>query len=254
MQRNGGQAAICYNAEESGLDPLNRVAERQGPRVRDIFAQPGDEVALGDKNDNFELLKAWAGTTIAFAVAQTGPGNLLSAGFLTNLMIAAIVAGVGFVLHELAHRIVARSYGAQAHFIANNSWLLISIVLAFTGFFIAAPGAVWHRGYLTLRQGGLIALAGPVTNLVLSVIFLAALILSAVVGLDLPQWLLATLYIGFKFNAWLGLFNMIPAGPFDGAKVLAWDWRVFAVTVAVGVGLAFVLSDQAISTIIRALS
>ncbi len=222
--------------------------------MRDIFAQPGDEVALGDKNDNFELLKAWAGTTIAFAVAQTGPGNLLSAGFLTNLMIAAIVAGVGFVLHELAHRIVARRYGAQAHFIANNSWLLISIVLAFTGFFIAAPGAVWHRGYLTPRQGGLIALAGPVTNLVLSVIFLAALIGSAVVGLELPQWLFITLYIGFKFNAWLGLFNMIPAGPFDGAKVLAWDWRVFAVTVAVGVGLAFVLSDQAISTIIRALS
>jgi len=222
--------------------------------VRDIFAQPGDEAALGDKNDNFELLKAWAGTTIAFAVAQTGPGNLLSAGFLTNLMIAAIVAGVGFVLHELAHRIVARSYGAQAHFIANNSWLLISIVLAFTGFFIAAPGAVWHRGYLTPRQGGLIALAGPVTNLVLSVVFLAALIGSAVVGLELPQWLFMTLYIGFKFNAWLGLFNMIPAGPFDGAKVLAWDWRVFAVTVAVGVGLAFVLSDQAIATIIRALS
>jgi len=222
--------------------------------VRDIFAQSGDEVALGDKNDNFELLKAWAGTTIAFAVAQTGPGNLLSAGFLTNLMIAAIVAGVGFVLHELAHRIVARSYGAQAHFIANNSWLLISIVLAFTGFFIAAPGAVWHRGYLTPRQGGLIALAGPVTNLVLSVVFLAALIGSAVVGLELPQWLFMTLYIGFKFNAWLGLFNMIPAGPFDGAKVLAWDWRVFAVTVAVGVGLAFVLSDQAIATIIRALS
>ena len=222
--------------------------------MRDIFAQPGDEAALGDKNDNFELLKAWAGTTIAFAVAQTGPGNLLSAGFLTNLMIAAIVAGVGFVLHELAHRIVARSYGAQAHFIANNSWLLISIVLAFTGFFIAAPGAVWHRGYLTPRQGGLIALAGPVTNLVLSVVFLAALIGSAVVGLELPQWLFMTLYIGFKFNAWLGLFNMIPAGPFDGAKVLAWDWRVFAVTVAVGVGLAFVLSDQAIATIIRALS
>ena len=222
--------------------------------MRDIFAQPGDEAALGDKNDNFELLKAWAGTTIAFAVAQTGPGNLLSAGFLTNLMIAAIVAGVGFVLHELAHRIVARRYGAQAHFIANNSWLLISIVLAFTGFFIAAPGAVWHRGYLTPRQGGLIALAGPVTNLVLSVVFLAALIGSAVVGLELPQWLFMTLYIGFKFNAWLGLFNMIPAGPFDGAKVLAWDWRVFAVTVAVGVGLAFVLSDQAIATIIRALS
>jgi Zn-dependent protease len=221
--------------------------------VRDIFSQPSDDVALGGRNDNLELLKAWAGTSLAFAVAITGPGNLLSGAFVTNLVIAMIVAGVGFVLHELAHRIVARGYGAEAHFIANNGWLLISIVLAFTGFFIAAPGAVWHRGYLTPRQGGLIALAGPVTNLVLSVVFLLALVAVAALGLPLPTLLVSICYIGFKFNAWLGLFNMIPAGPFDGAKVLAWDWRVFAVTVAVGIFLAFVLSDQAIFSLIRAL-
>jgi Zn-dependent protease len=221
--------------------------------VRDIFSQPSDDVALGGRNDNLELLKAWAGTSLAFAVAITGPGNLLSGAFVTNLVIAMIVAGVGFVLHELAHRIVARGYGAEAHFIANNGWLLISIVLAFTGFFIAAPGAVWHRGYLTPRQGGLIALAGPVTNLVLSVVFLLALVAVAALGLPLPTLLVSICYIGFKFNAWLGLFNMIPAGPFDGAKVLAWDWRVFAVTVAVGIFLAFVLSDQAIFSLIRSL-
>jgi Zn-dependent protease len=221
--------------------------------VRDIFSQPSDDVALGGRNDNLELLKAWAGTSLAFAVAITGPGNLLSGAFVTNLVIAMIVAGVGFVLHELAHRIVARGYGAEAHFIANNGWLLISIVLAFTGFFIAAPGAVWHRGHLTPRQGGLIALAGPVTNLILSVVFLLALVAVAALGLPLPTLLVSICYIGFKFNAWLGLFNMIPAGPFDGAKVLAWDWRVFAVTVAVGIFLAFVLSDQAIFSLIRSL-
>lgn len=221
--------------------------------MRDIFSQPSDDVALGGKNDNIELLKAWAGTTLAFAVVQTGAGNLLSGGFLTNLLIAAIVAGIGFVLHELAHRVVARGYGAQAHFIANDQWLLISIAISFVGFFIAAPGAVWHRGYLTPRQGGLIALAGPVTNLVLSVIFLAALIATAALRLGLPTWVITTFYIGFKFNAWLGLFNMIPAGPFDGAKVLAWDWRVFGVTVAAGIGLAFLLSDRVIFGIIQAL-
>jgi Zn-dependent protease len=211
-------------------------------------------VALGGRNDNVELFKAWAGTSLAFAVATTGPNNLLTGAFAINLVIAMIVAGVGFVLHELAHRVVARGYGAEAHFIANNGWLLISIVLAFTGFFIAAPGAVWHRGYLTPRQGGLIALAGPVTNLVLSVVFLLALIGLVASGVPVPEIVLNVCFIGFKFNAWLGLFNMIPAGPFDGAKVLAWDWRVFAVTVAVGILLTFVLSNQAIGTIISALS
>jgi Zn-dependent protease len=47
--------------------------------------------------------------------------------------------------------------------------------------------------------------------------------------------------VGYSINAWLGLFNLIPAGPFDGAKVLAWDWRVFAVAAATGVLLAFVI-------------
>jgi Zn-dependent protease len=221
--------------------------------VRNIFSTPSEDVFSGGTNDNIELLKAWAGSTLAFAVVQTGAGNLLSLGFVENLIISAVVCGLAFVLHELAHRVVARSYGAEAHFIANNQWLLFSIVLSFAGLFIAAPGAVWHRGYLTPRQGGLIALAGPVTNLVLSLVFLIGLCAAALFGLPLPNLLAITLFIGFKFNAWLGLFNMIPAGPFDGAKVLAWNWQVFAITVAVGIGLAFVLSDQAVSSLLRTL-
>jgi Zn-dependent protease len=222
--------------------------------VRNIFSTPSEEAFAGGTNDNIELLKAWAGSTLAFAIVQTGAGRLLSLAFVQNLLISAVVCGMAFVLHELAHRVVARSYGAEAHFIANNQWLLFSIVLAFAGLFIAAPGAVWHRGYLTPRQGGLIALAGPATNLVLSVIFLLALCAATLSGLPLPSLVLITLFIGFKFNAWLGLFNMIPAGPFDGAKVLAWNWQVFAVTVAVGVGLAFGLNDTVVLSILRTLS
>ncbi len=95
--------------------------------MRDIFSQPSDNFALGGRNESVELLKAWAGTSLAFAVAITGPGNLLSGRFVTNLVIAMVVAGIGFLLHELAHRVVARSYGAEAHFVANDSWLLISL-------------------------------------------------------------------------------------------------------------------------------
>lgn len=222
--------------------------------MRGMFTTPGEEIFAGGTNDNFELLKAWAGTTLAFAIVQTGADRLLTTGFVTNLLISAVVCGLGFVLHELAHRVVARGYGAEAHFVANNPWLLISLVISFAGWFIAAPGAVWHRGYLSARQSGLIALAGPVTNLVLSVVFLFALFGLVLVRLPVPEWVIDICYIGFKFNAWLGLFNMIPAGPFDGAKVLNWDWRVFAVTVAVGIGLTFVLSDQALFTILRSLS
>ena len=175
------------------------------------------------------------GTSLAFAVFQAR-GSVFSSDFLTILLISAFTCGMGFIVHELAHRVVARAYGAEAHFIANDQYLLISIVLAFTGFFIAAPGAVWHRGYLTIRQGGLIALAGPASNFVLAVLFLLLFFIA-------PWELLQLLaFVGYNINAWLGLFNMIPAGPFDGAKVLNWDWRVFAVAVSIGIGLTFVLS------------
>lgn len=209
--------------------------------MRDIFSMPSDDVSLRGRNDNVELTKAWAGTSLAYAVALSG-GAVLSAFFPSLLLVAALTCGIAFVAHELAHRVVARGYGAEAHFIANNGWLLISIVLAFTGFFIAAPGAVWHRGYLTPRQSGLIALAGPAINMVIAVLCLGLLYVvprDIVLPLNIPLSLLIAQ--GYTINAWIGLFNMIPAGPFDGAKVLNWDWRVFAVTVAVGIFLTFVL-------------
>lgn len=208
--------------------------------MRDIFSQPSDEASLRGRDDNIELLKAWAGTSLAFAVAQMR-GQVLSSRFLAVLAISAVTCGIGFLLHELAHRVVARRFGAQAHFVANNPWLLISIALAFLGVFFAAPGAVWHRGYLTQRQGGLIALAGPATNLVLAVLFLGAyfLVPGSVRILGVPLALVCA--VGYNINAWLGLFNMIPAGPFDGAKVLNWDWRVFGATVAIGIVLTFVI-------------
>jgi Zn-dependent protease len=218
--------------------------------VRNLFSVPGEGFFEGQTNDNFELLKAWAGTTLAFAILQSG-GTLLSRSFLTDLLISAIVCGLAFVLHELAHRVVARHYGAEAHFLANNGMLLVSILIAFLGVFFAAPGAVWHRGYLTKRQSGLIALAGPATNMILSVLFLLGLIVFSAGSTNPLDWTLLLCIIGFKLNAWIGLFNMIPAGPFDGAKVLNWNVVVFGITVAIGVVLAFLLSPQTIQSLIR---
>lgn len=206
--------------------------------MRDIFSTPTDEFSLQGRNDTIELVKAWAGTSLAFAIYLLG-GQVLNPIFFYGLAIAAVTTGIGFLFHELAHRIVARRFGAEAHFVANNAWLLISIALAFLRVFIAAPGAVWHRGYLTPRQGGLIALAGPAVNLVIALLFLVGFYTlppgANILGIGLRE----ICQIGYRINAWLGLFNMIPAGPFDGAKVLNWDWRVFAVTVTIGLLLTF---------------
>lgn len=206
-----------------------------------MFTMPGEDLFDGRINDNLELLKAWAGTSLAFAIAFAG-GQIFRAEFLTFLLIAGVTGGIGFVVHELAHRVVARQYGAQAFFKSNDGMLLISILVAFSGWFVAAPGAVWHRGgSLTARRSGLIALAGPVSNFGLAVLFALALLVfqSGVMPVD-RFWVLLCL-VGYNINAWLGLFNLIPVAPFDGEKIWRWNKAVLGVTAAIGVVMVFVL-------------
>ncbi len=199
---------------------------------------------VGQRNEIVEFIKAWLGTALAFAVLFSGGSArrggvqyFLSGDFATILLLAALTAGLGVILHELMHRVVARRFGATAHFVANDGMLVVSILIAFTGFLFAAPGAVWHTGYLTKRQVGLIAAAGPITNMVLALLFLGAL--AAFRGTDLSQTVLFGLFMGFQVNGILGVFNMLPFGPIDGAKVLNWSAPAFGVLIAVAIAIAF---------------
>jgi Zn-dependent protease len=202
----------------------------------------GDSQAeLRQKNELLEFAKAWIGTALAFAVLFSGARRTdlqyyLSPAFFNLFLLAALTAGIGVILHELAHRVVARHFGARAHFVANDGMLLISILIAFTGFLFAAPGAVWHEGYLTKRQVGLIAAAGPITNMVLALLFVGVLL---TVGNTLPDMLYRGLIIGYFVNALLGVFNMLPFGPLDGTKVLAWSAPIFGILIAIAAGIAF---------------
>lgn len=201
-----------------------------------LFGNRSPSGPLSARNEGLEFAKAWLGTALAFAVLFSG-GSIRDPQFIRILLTAALTAGLGVVLHELAHRVVARYYGASAHFVANDGMLIISIVLAFTGFLFAAPGAVWYTSALTRRQGGLVAAAGPITNMVLAVLFVLLLLLAR--GTGVPSLVIGGLVMGFYVNAMLGVFNMLPLGPLDGAKVLAWSTPVFGVLLAIAVGIAF---------------
>jgi Zn-dependent protease len=50
------------------------------------------------------------------------------------------------------------------------------------------------------------------------------------------------LYMGFRINAILAIFNMLPFGPLDGAKVLAWNGLFFGVVIAIAVAVGFGLA------------
>ena len=170
-----------------------------------------------------DLLAAWIALGAAFALFFGGGADAIGdPGFTELLIISLFTAGVGFLLHELAHKIVAVRFGQVAEFRAEYGMLLLAIATALAGFIFAAPGAVHHRGRITKREHGLIAVAGPVTNLAIAAAFLPLfLVPSAFVGR-------MALY-GVLINLFLAAFNMIPFGPLDGRTVISWSKLVFAV-------------------------
>ncbi|MBS3124433.1 metalloprotease [Candidatus Woesearchaeota archaeon] len=193
---------------------------------------------IGIKTSNTELVdiaKSWVVISLAFALVYTNislfTGNvskMVSINFIVMFGVALFTAGLGFLLHELAHKFVAQRYGCMAEFRAFDQMLYLALILAFlSGFIFAAPGAVMISGMITRKENGLISVAGPATNYVLAAIFLG-------LNFAFPLWGFVFL-TGYSINAWLGLFNMIPFGNFDGSKIWAWNIPIWVGMVALGV-------------------
>lgn len=176
-----------------------------------------------------DLLKAWFAVSLAFTIASVG--LTLNPGVLVVFGIVAFSAGLGFLLHELAHKVVAQHYGAWAEFRADNKMLLVMLLISFFGFIFAAPGAVFHSGNTTFQQRGKISVAGPWMNIVLCLLFW---------GLTFTPIGAIAAY-GAGINAWLALFNMLPFGPLDGTKVLAWSPLVWGLTGLTALALVFLI-------------
>ena len=141
--------------------------------------------------------------------------------------------GRNVVVHELAHKLTAQHYGCFAEFRAFDKWLVFAIIMSFFGFVFVAPGAVMISGPVGRRRNGKISAAGPLMNLLIALLFLIILIIN-------PSGIIKLIAsYGFMINTWLGLFNMIPLGNFDGKKILRWNKAVYGVMVGVAVLFMF---------------
>ena len=162
--------------------------------------------------------------------------NGLDWSVLTNMLLRIIPAFVCITLHELAHGLVAYRLGDNTAKDAGRLTLnpirhldimgLLSMMLF--GFGWAKPVPVNMANFKKPKHGmALTALAGPVTNLLITAValFLYGFFLSTFwpalsagrgIGYYVAQTLLQTAYLSIAF----AIFNFLPLPPLDGSKVL----------------------------------
>jgi len=173
-----------------------------------------------------DLIKAWLAISLAFGILLGG----FSFNLVTFFMISSLTVGLGFIAHEMAHKVLAQKYGCKAEFRSWDKMLILAVIMSFFGFIIVAPGAVMISGPVGRRRNGKISAAGAIANLIVATGFLS-LALIPVTGT-----LFFIAQLGFTINIILALFNMIPFWLFDGKKVLAWNKAVYFVMLGVGIG------------------
>ena len=169
--------------------------------------------------------------TLAFtmALAFMFSGGILGAlsdpsAFLVYGVLALITFTPGFLVHEIAHKIQARKYGCWAEFRASPSGLRFGVLLAaILGIVFMAPGAVMVAGNTTREQFGKVALAGPVSNVVLWCLGLASAVAFGGTGGIADD----VIYYWMWANGILGALNMLPFGPLDGKKIKMWSDVMF---------------------------
>ncbi|MFX0051828.1 MAG: site-2 protease family protein [Candidatus Hodarchaeota archaeon] len=149
-----------------------------------------------------------------------------------TLLIYLFILGISFFVHELMHKFTAIKYGARAQFKLSREALIITVIGLIIGFPILATGAVYWWGETAASPGirGRVSAAGPVSNLILASIFFIIQGIGVAVVAESPTLGMLLFTIGFTgvwLNAFLGFFNMLPLGMLDGAKVLAWDPKIW---------------------------
>ncbi|GIH72895.1 site-2 protease family protein [Sphaerimonospora thailandensis] len=160
-----------------------------------------------------------------FPIAFPGssPAVYLLAGTMTAVLFLA-----SLLAHELAHAVMAKRYGIEVSGI--TLWLL--------------GGVAELRGEPRTPGADLkIAAVGPATSLAAGVVFgVVTWLLSAVGGSPLLAGMFGYLA---GVNVLLAFFNLIPAAPLDGGRVLRaalWSWwgdRVRAAVTAARAGRVF---------------
>lgn len=162
---------------------------------------------------------------------------------VVGILLPTLAITIAIVPHELAHRQVARSRGCWSRFVLYPPGFLVTLAVNALFGALARSPLLFISGYTliscysyTSDHDGYISLAGPLTNIAISLISLALLYL-------LPLGLLGIRFLVYlmRLNAFVAFFNLLPLGPLDGAKIFRWNVGAWAALFAPSAYLAFVL-------------
>lgn len=149
---------------------------------------------------------------------------------------------LSIVFHELAHSLVARQHG---------------MVMRGITLFIFGGVAEMTDEPPSARAEFQVAIAGPIASLLIALASYTFVTIGRIIGL--PDAIVGVArYLGL-INGALVVFNLVPAFPLDGGRVLRsflWHWKkslpwATFVTSRIGVGFSFVLIGFGVWTAIR---
>jgi Zn-dependent protease len=221
--------------------------------VRSQRENPTFLAAANDASKEFDIRigsiisGAWFNAELApcalLATSITMP-DTGTVGLILSLVLLVICLGI----HEAAHAWVALKCGDPTgrdlgritlnpipHIDPFMTIILPGIMLLTTGFIFGGAKPVpvnFHRLRHPWRDMSLVALAGPLSNFCLALIFMAARKFFLKTGfyndasqsplLRQEDLLPQVLWSAVSFNVLLAVFNLVPIPPLDGSRVMAW--------------------------------
>ena len=149
-------------------------------------------------------------------------------GFRWALDVMAVFAAImtaSFLVHEIAHKVIAQRKGLWAEFRLTTWGSVLTLISVFLPFKMISPGAMMIGGSMPSGEDIVkISIAGPITNIIFSSAFLGCAF--AIFPSSYAYGML--LFFAAYINAFMAVFNLIPFGILDGYKIFSFNKKLWA--------------------------
>lgn len=160
------------------------------------------------------------------------------------LMVSFFGVVTAFFFHEMSHKFMAQKYGLWSEFRMYPRGLLFALLLGIMlPFVFAAPGAVMFRGGSRYFETGRIAMAGPLSNLIIAAITLMLYRVLFFENIVIGSIICFVCFI----NALFATFNLLPFGPLDGTKIISWNPTIWIIMLILSAVVLMTIMPNALS-------